>query len=116
MAGQGTEASNSEGTASIRIESHRPGVAANALVAVKIRAAKATDIPTVRKLHSTFAITFALCFPAAFILTRYLQDTHRLDSTGLAYTMLVAAVLSAIAGGIAALISFLLARRRVGIR
>ena len=65
-----------------------------------------------RKSNTTFAVAFALCFPVAFIFTRYMEDAHRFDSIGLWYTLYVASTFSAVIAGMVSLIFMLLARRR----
>jgi hypothetical protein len=66
----------------------------------------------VRKSSVPFAAAFAVCFPFAFIFTRYMQDAHHFDSVGLWYTSLVASAFSAAVAGAVAFTLIVVRRRR----
>jgi hypothetical protein len=64
------------------------------------------------KSNALFPVAFALCFPFAFILTRYMEDAHYVGRIGLGAAVLVASSMAAIIAGLASAAFTRISRRR----
>jgi hypothetical protein len=64
------------------------------------------------KSNAIFPVAFAVCFPFAFILTRYMEDVHYVGKIGLATAVLAASTIAAIIAGLASVAFTRISRRR----
>jgi hypothetical protein len=63
------------------------------------------------KSNSFFPVVFAICFPFAFIATRYMEDEHYVGNIGLGSAVLVAGTIAAIVAGLVSVTCLLISRR-----